>query len=285
MRIVALTTCHNRRDKTLSALSDIFNQVLPKSATLAVCLVDDGSTDGTCEAVRKCFPEVQVIRGSGSLFWAGGMRYGWQVAVSGKPFDALLVFNDDIRLNKEALRQLIQVSHEVEAEHGPLHVVTGAFNDFEGKTITYGGFRRASRWHPLRFKHVAPTGIKQRVDTLNMNCSLIRVEVLCKIGFLAEYFQHTGADMEFGLRLRKAGGGIWLAPQPVGRCSRNGIMGTSKEEEISNFETWRRLVSKKEQPPLQRALYYKAHGGWYWPILWSGPYIRFIINIFRNLIK
>ena len=74
MKVIALATCHNRREKTLRALASLREQVLPDGTALQVCLVDDGSTDGTGAAVAEQFPEVKLLQGDGQLFWAGGMR-------------------------------------------------------------------------------------------------------------------------------------------------------------------------------------------------------------------
>jgi GT2 family glycosyltransferase len=283
-RIIALTTCHNRRKATLTSLSDLHNQALPDDVSLAITMVDDGSTDGTSEAVQQMFPLVEILHGTGSLYWAGGMRYGWNESVKDKLFDALLVFNDDIHLDKHAICELVNSSRTVNRESGQLHAVTGGFTDREGKVNTYGGFLRSSRWHPLRFKQVTPTGMLQQIDTLNMNFSLITADALRKVGFLAPYFQHNAADIEFGLRLCKAGGRVILAPSPVGWCDRNGQIGTSLESGIPTLQRWRRLISVKEQPPLQRARYFGEHGGWYWPLFWATPYLRvWIDSIFRAI--
>lgn len=277
-RIVALTTCYNRRISTLASLEDLHAQDLPDDVSLAITIVDDGSTDGTAEVVRQKFPDVEILSGNGSLYWAGGMRYGWEESVKDKSFDFLLVYNDDVRLKVDAVWDLISVSRSVAKEYGPLHAVAGGFTDRSGQRITYGGFRHSSQWHPLRFEHVLPTGTRQKIDSLNMNFSLITADALNEIGFLASYFQHNGADIEFGNRLCKTGGSIWLAPSVVGWCERNMEIGTSLEKGISTSERWRRLVNIKEEPPLQRARYFQAHGGWFWPILWASPYLRVWID-------
>ena len=52
MHIVTLTTCHNRRDCTLSLFFRICMRNLPIGVTLAHVIVDDGSSDRNGEAVR-----------------------------------------------------------------------------------------------------------------------------------------------------------------------------------------------------------------------------------------
>ena len=45
--------------------------------------------------------------GSGNLFWAGEMRFGWNQYVKNQYSDYLLVFNDDIVLYSGVLNKLV----------------------------------------------------------------------------------------------------------------------------------------------------------------------------------
>ena len=69
MRIAAIITCHNRKEKTLVCLKSLFQII----QNIDVFLTDDGSTDGTSEAVKKIYPQVNIIQGDGNLFWSRGM--------------------------------------------------------------------------------------------------------------------------------------------------------------------------------------------------------------------
>lgn len=274
MKIIALTTCYNRRDITLRALDSLHKQSLPAGYSLDICLVDDGSTDGTSDAVRSAFPDATIIKGTGDLYWAGGMRFGWDNFVKQQEMDLLLVFNDDIKLYPNALEMLLTAAAEVAASGNDAYAITGAFKEPGTDDIAYGGVVRNSRWHPLRFGKIAPTEKIQDCDTLNMNFVLISKTTLNRIGFLSQDFVHAKADYDFGLRLRNDGGRIVLAAGYIGECSTNTIEGTSDEFGLSFRERWKRLTSIKEQSPRQRALYYKRHAGWMWPIFWILPYIR-----------
>jgi len=72
--IAVLITCFNRKAKTLESLRLLFAQDLPPDVSLQVYLVDDGSTDGTGEAIAQTYPQVTILSGTGSLFWNGGMK-------------------------------------------------------------------------------------------------------------------------------------------------------------------------------------------------------------------
>ncbi len=71
--VVAILTCHNRRTLTLHCLERFCAQNV-RGVRLAVVVCDDGSTDGTAEAVRANFDDrVQLVEGDGHLYWAAGM--------------------------------------------------------------------------------------------------------------------------------------------------------------------------------------------------------------------
>ena len=278
MKIIALTTCHNRSEITLRAFDSLHKQSLPAGYSLDICLVDDGSTDGTSEAVKSAYPKTAVLKGGGDLYWAGGMRFGWDNFVKQQYYDYLLVFNDDVELYPFAVKNLLAAAKEVQNSGCNDYAITGAFKKPKTDDIAYGGVIRNSRWHPLRFGKIAPTNNIQNCDTLNMNLVLISKEALKQTGFLSKDFIHAKADYDFGLRLREEGGRIVLAAGYIGECSTNSIKGTSEEPNISFRERWKRLTSIKEQSPRQRALYYRRHGGWMWPIFWVLTYIRTFIS-------
>ena len=79
INIATLATCHNRIEFTRSSLTSLYNQIdNQKIFSFTHIIVDDGSTDGTLDMISKEFPEVRVIKGDGNLYWAGGMRLGWE---------------------------------------------------------------------------------------------------------------------------------------------------------------------------------------------------------------
>jgi len=270
LNIVSLTTCHNRREHTLAALSDLHEQILPADVSMTHVIVDDGSTDGTAAAVRTHFPDVEIVQGSGDLFWAGGMRHGWEQAVSNKVFDYLFVYNDDVRLEQSAISCLLDAGATL-AEH---RIVVGSFLSEDGRVTTYGGRRRSSRWHPLKFAEIVePDGTLQEADTLNMNGALISNSALSRVGFLSDYFVHSGADFEYGLKLRKAGGSVVVAGRHIGRCDLNPASTILPEHSERLGDSLQQLFNQKREPFRQRLNYYRRHGGWLWPALWVSPYV------------
>jgi len=287
MHIVTLSTCHNRRDFTIAALSDLYAQELPEGVSLSHVIVDDGSTDGTAKAVQNRFPDVEIVKGGGNLYWAGGMRYGWEQSVARKTFDYLFVYNDDVRLFKTAISVLLGAGESILDKESNPCVIAGSFKSIDGTMTTYGGRRRSSGWHPLKFAYIVePNGELQEADTLNMNGALISRAALSKVGLLSDYFIHSGADFEYGLKLTKSGGVVYVAPRHIGTCDLNAGMNLPDELSVTLRQRIRLLADLKREPFSQRLKYYRQHGGLFWPILLMSPFLTvWIRHVWFSIVR
>lgn len=105
--IAVLLTVHNRKEKTMKCLENLFNQQIPSGYSIAIYLTDDGCTDGTVEAVKKRFPTVQIVQGDGTLYWNRGMWTAWNAAAKHN-HDYYLWLNDDTYLLPGAIEELVQ---------------------------------------------------------------------------------------------------------------------------------------------------------------------------------
>lgn len=100
---------YNRRELTLRCLDQLkWCAMLPDWRIL---LVDDASTDGTAEAVRREHPHVTIVEGSGDLFWTGAMRLGMQRAVD-LDADVIIWLNDDTNPDEASLRRISGIVRE-----------------------------------------------------------------------------------------------------------------------------------------------------------------------------
>ena len=57
--IAVLLTCHNRKEKTVACLTELYNCTIPANYAFEVFLVDDGSTDGTAQYKAHSIPVKQ----------------------------------------------------------------------------------------------------------------------------------------------------------------------------------------------------------------------------------
>ena len=270
VRVVAILTVHNRRELTLACLHSYFSQEVPGTELRAV-VVDDGSSDGTGDAVSARFPAAEVISASGDLFWARGMAAAEAHAVRSDP-DYLLWLNDDVRLYPDALQRLLSAAGSRRLR--PV-LLAGAVCDPETGATTYGGLRRRD-WHPLRYALAEPLDVPTIVDTVHGNVLLVPRETYRLAGGIDGGFAHAYADMDYSLRLRRAGGENVLIAGHVGTCTRNDSVGASLDPSVPFSARWQFFRSPKGNPLGSRVRYLRRHGGPFWPIFLLPPYVHLL---------
>jgi len=209
-KIAVLMTCHNRKKKTMSCLESLFKASLSADYELSVFLVDDGSVDGTSDAVSGMYPEVTIIEGDGSLFWNRGMLLAWKSACNHQAYDFYLWLNDDVLLHDTSIDSLLQG-----AKKYPDSIICGAMCSAKNKTVTYGACDSYG-------KLLTPNGSFQRSNgPLNGNLLLVPKFVYEKVGMLDEKFIHAIGDNDYAYRAHKMGVPVYLVPNYSGICERH----------------------------------------------------------------
>lgn len=267
MKIAVLIAAHNRRYTTLRALRSLTEQ-WPQAHQLQVVLVDDGSTDGTSDAVRNEFPGVRIVAADGDLFWCKAMALAWETAAELGGFDAVMWLNDDVVLDTSAIDQLLPVVIERSGPERPA-IVVGATRHPDGGATTYGGLRLTSSWHPGKHELVDPNGMLQAIDTFHGNVVVVPAPVEARIGRISNRFVHGTGDTEYGLRARRAGIDIVLLADHVGTCpSHPAVSHTLRTYLAPKGLPWRDWLYVTRR--------YTRYG--LWPIAFARPYLRVTIN-------
>ena len=261
-------TVRNRRQMTVACIESVLREGQEAEILVSVVVVDDGSCDGTAEAISALkSSRVQVVECSGGLFWAAGMALGEKIALRQLP-DYVLWLNDDVILDPGFLEVLLKTSDEFGAV-----VTVGATCDAETGATTYSGLRRARR-HPLTFRLVEPAATALEIDTFNGNVVLVPRKVLEAVGGIDGSFAHAYADIDFGLRLSRSGHRAVLAAGHVGTCARNSTDGTWRDRSLAPTRRLQLLHSRKGAPPRSSARFLRRHGGPVWPVFLATPYVR-----------
>jgi GT2 family glycosyltransferase len=277
--LAVVMTCHNRRDKTLACLRRLFDQSdLPEGLSIAVYLTDDGSSDGTSEAVRSAYPDVCVLKGDGNLFWNRGMRAAWDDALKGD-YDFYLWLNDDTLLYPSAVKALLDTHRALGANGNDVNIVAGSTQDGDTGVLTYGGVVQSSRWHPLKLNLVEPSSsLPLPCDTVNGNCVLIPRSVVQRVGNMDPFFTHGMGDYDYAFRARAEGCAVWVAPGFVGTCSRNSLKNSWMDGELRLLQRLKKLNQPKGLPLREWRVFTMRHTGILWPLFWLMPYGRTIIS-------
>ncbi|MBC7757633.1 MAG: glycosyltransferase family 2 protein, partial [Phormidesmis sp. FL-bin-119] len=215
MKIAVLLATFNRKEKTLTCLERLSAQLVPPGLSIEVFLTDDNSTDGTRDAVKTRYPEVNIFKGSGSLFWAGGMRNSWSMAIASGP-DYYLLLNDDTVLREDCIGSLLKYYQLPIA--GCADITVGSTIDAETKELSYGGHKLYNKGSVKHYIVSSETEYLE-CDLANANIMMVPRETVKRIGILSSEFTHSIADFDYTLRAGKAGMKVIVVPGILGDCT------------------------------------------------------------------
>ena len=284
-KIAVLITCFNRKKKTLSCIQKLKQQKVQENIEYNVFLLDDGSTDGTGDAVKQKFPDVTLITAKGNLYWNRGMRVVWKYAQDYDNFDYYLLLNDDTDLHDAALMRLIETEKHLKKQGGKSCIIVGSISDPVDGHITYGGVVRARNYFGIKFTLVSPSKVAVPCDTFNANCVLISRQISCDVGVLSDKFAHSMGDTDYGLRAAECGYECYVAPGIVGSCTRNETSNTWQDEELSLKERKKLLFSPKGRPPDEWRYFVRRHAGRLWVLAWLQLYMRLYFPRFWKTLR
>ena len=193
--IYVLAPVHNRR-----AVTERFARCLAAQTDQGfhLVLVDDGSSDGTAEAVLEIVPAATIIRGTGSWWWAGSLEQArrWLLDQPSAEGDLVLIANDDTTFGPDFLEAARAAMRP--GEHTLL--LAEAFTTKAGTSI---GIGVKIDWRKLRFM---PTSDPAEVSCFSTRgLFLDRADFLDLGGFHTVLLPHYLSDYEFTLRAARRG--------------------------------------------------------------------------------
>ena len=271
-------TCHNRRETTLKCLGSLYGQTLPDGVDLKTYLVDDGCTDGTGTAVRELFPDVNILKGDGNLYWCGGMRLAWEIAAKSKAFDYYLWLNDDTLLMKIALNEILSdYQYVLNTERKGAIIIGACQKDDKGEAqFSYGGKTENGK--------VIPNGQLQKCKYINGNVVLISDEIYAVLGNISSDYTHAMGDYDYGLRAINAGINCYTTKHYIAVCPRNDL---SKwcDPNTALLRRLRLLHSPKGLNIKEYIVFRKKYWGRRWIVFTLKVYLRALSPSFYSKVK
>lgn len=205
-----------------SCLSTVLASKGFEGKELEVIVVDNNSSDNSVEMVQKEYPEVELIRNKKNFGFSAGNNIGIKNA-SGK---FLLLLNSDTLVDPDSLITVLKVMENDRsigaatcllqtgdgkldpASHRGFPTPWNALSYFLGleklfpRSRFFGGYHQG--WKNLKIPH--------EVDCISAAFMMIPAEVVEKVGLLDERFFMYGEDVDWCLRIRKAGFKIFFYP-------------------------------------------------------------------------
>ena len=183
-------------------------------SNMHILVVDNGSQDGSPEALQNDFPNLALIRNGQNLGFAAGNNVGIRAALE-MGAEYVLILNNDTEVDSGLIRELVSMC---EADHSigistpkmyfmnPPNVIwfAGSTVNLWTGTSNHIGCGEIDRG---QFDAIAEPGFATGC------CFLVRADVLKRLGGFEERFFIYSEDADFSLRCRKAGYRIVFNPR------------------------------------------------------------------------
>lgn len=170
------------------------NQLLLQSFTsFKLILIDDGSNDGTADAVKGMLGEKVIILYGSDMWWGGSLDLGYNwLRVNAQDADRICIINDDVQIDKFYLENCIQ---ELETLRENTLLFTPSYSIQTNKMLETGVYYNFLTY---RFDCVEDP---ERVNCLSTRGLFFSFPTFKKIGgFYPKLLPHYLSDYEFTIR-------------------------------------------------------------------------------------
>jgi GT2 family glycosyltransferase len=201
-KIAVIVLNWNGAADTIACLASLAKVHRPAFTTL---LVDNGSSDGTADLVRKAFPDVELFELPENLGFAAGCNAGF-ASLKGRGFDMVIFLNNDTIVDEGFLEPLVDALHDpwigisvpkILYMDDPCRIwYAGGIVRPSTGAIAHRGIRMADG---PRFSVAGPTWYATGC------CLCIRSADFEKFGGFDEGFHMYGEDVDLSLKMRSTG--------------------------------------------------------------------------------
>jgi len=202
-RVVLLVPVYNRREITLEFLRAARTIDYP---SLEIVIVDDGSPDGTADAIEREFPEVRLLRTPGEYWWSRCMNTGLRDALPRQP-EYVLTLNDDVSFDPSFLRHLVAHART----HPRTLVGSMIYYQERPEKVWYAGGTIGWLRGELLHRSSPDDGKLRWLTAMGV---LIPATVFAEVGLYDEdHFPQYVADAELSMRARARGYALAIEPR------------------------------------------------------------------------
>jgi hypothetical protein len=252
----------NGREITLECLASLRAVTY---SPLRVLVVDNASTDGSVDAVRKTFPDVLVLPQERNLRFAGGTNAGIRRALADGA-DMVMLLNNDTIVDPKCVTALVARMHSEErcgmvapriyyADPPDLLWFTGGVISMWTGTMHHTGIRE---------RDTERSATPRDIDYASGCCVLTSREVVNSVGMLDESYFMYSEDADWSMRIRQAG--YRIVYEPGAKVWHK--LSVSAGGHLSGFKVWNKFRSNFR--------FFARYAAWYhWLVF---PWLSILMN-------
>lgn len=235
MKLAIIMTCYNRKDYSVRCVDSLLQTCARIPLLEPIFYVwDDGSTDGTSDALESIDAPIKIYRGKGGYYWSKSMNSAMGEAVR-DGHDLYLMVNDDVCFYENAISILL-ASYK-QSGGGCAIVGSSRFNgsfSYGGRDCNYGG--------------IAPSGKLIRCVYADWNCFLVDSYVIDRIGIICGKYEHAWGDYDYSARMNRKRIPQYVAFDYVGECEDNHKIPAYLDSKLGVRSRLKNLFSPKGEP-------------------------------------
>ncbi|HOV12887.1 MAG TPA: glycosyltransferase family 2 protein [Spirochaetota bacterium] len=196
-KIYIFLPVHNRINETKNFIDCLKSQTYQNYHLL---LIDDGSTDGTSEMVKKCVnnDKLTILRGKGNWWWGGALHQGYKWLKKNKinGDDIILIMNDDTIFENDFLESGVNLINK-----NPNSLILAYTYSFQTKVLLEKGVH--VEWNDQIFSKANSI---EEINCLQTMGLIFFIKDFYKIGgFHPILIPHYVSDYEFTIRANQKG--------------------------------------------------------------------------------
>lgn len=171
-------------------------------ANFKTLVVDNGSRPESREAIRRAFPETEIVETGENLGYAAGNNVGLRLALD-RDADYCLILNNDVTVDPSMLDILVR---EAQSDASLAIIGPRVYRYDRPDALFYTGWKIDwKRWLFHRVPAEEPTGPLLDVDYVQGCAMLVRCSFLRENGLFDERYHLYCEDADFCVRAQRAG--------------------------------------------------------------------------------
>jgi GT2 family glycosyltransferase len=180
-----------------------------------IIVVDNASTDGSVEAIRERFPDIELIVNKENLGGTGGFNTGMRCAIQKGTYKYIWLLDNDVRIQTNTLTELVTVMENDEKIGIAGSRIIEPDTDI---TVECGSYLRKDTIGVIPYlrnaKKIYDYDVVD-VDYVAVCSALVRMSILKHVGLMDERFFIFWDDMDWGMSIKKKGFRVVAVPRSI----------------------------------------------------------------------